>query len=116
MIAEKLIKEKNIRFFDEFSINKGDKADIEDVFTKKDYLKIFNKAFSGKYSSINLSDVRDDSKPIILQINKHLEIDRFNHFQPANILAKEGVDISYFEKETLDNFENIFKTINNLFK
>lgn len=116
LIAEKLIKEKNIRFFDEFANKGGKKADIEDVFSKSDYIKIFNKAFSGKFKPLVLSNVSDGNKPIILQINKHLEIDRFNHYQPANSLAKEGVDVSFFEKETLDNFENIFTTVNNLFK
>jgi len=39
LIQYKIIKEKNIHFFDEFT--KMEKADIEDMFTKEEYLKIY---------------------------------------------------------------------------
>lgn len=115
LVSEKLIKEKNIRFFDEFSRNIGDRADIEDVFSKNDYLKMFNKSFKGKIAEIKYSDLNSSIKPILLQIYKHLNVEHFNHFTPANALAKEGADLSYFEDETLDNFEAIFKAINSIF-
>jgi len=55
-------------------------------------------------------------KPIIIQINQHIGVDRFNHFRPANELVKTGADKSFFAEETLDNFEKVFKEINTLFK
>ena len=114
LIKQNIIKRQNIKFFDEF-IDKYPKADIEDLFAKEEYLKLFNSAFN-EHKDIQISDLNSKINQIILQINKHLGIDRFNHYRPANQLAKKGVDGSYFQKETLDNFEKLFITINKLFK
>ena len=115
LIMEKITKEKNIRFFDEFSGNGGNYADIEDVFEKEDYIKLFNAAFNKQYRKLKTTDVSDPNKPIIQQINIALGIDRFNHYRPANHLASLGVDASYFKTETLDRFEKLFSAINKLF-
>lgn len=114
LIREKIVQKNKIRFFDEY-LSDYDKADLEDLFTKKDYLKLFNSAFD-EYSDINESDLNADIKQIIIQINKHLSIPRFNHYRPANQLVKLGVDKSFFDKKTLDNFEKVFTDINKLFE
>ena len=90
------------------------KADLEDLFVKQDYLDLFNSAFS-EHNDINISDLNPDIKQIIIQINQYLGVDRFNHYRPANELAKKGVGKSQFSKETLDKFEKVFKEINKLF-
>lgn len=113
MIADKIIHRNKIRFFDEF-IEGHDTADLEDLFTKKDYLALFNAAHS-EHADIKETDLNSDIKQIIIQINKHLEVDRFNHYRPANALAKKGADKSQFSKETLDAFEKVFKEVNKLF-
>jgi hypothetical protein len=51
----------------------------------------------------------------LLQISKHLKIDRFNHYRPANLLAQKGLSVRDFEKQTLENFEKVFTKINKLF-
>lgn len=114
MIAEKIIHKNKIRFFDEFLTDFA-KADLEDLFVKEDYLKLFNSAFK-EITDIKESDLNTSIKQIIIQINKHLGKDRFNHYRPANELVKLGVDKGFFSTETLDNFEKVFKEINTLFK
>ena len=113
MIRDKIIQQKKIRFFDEF-IQGHDKADLEDLFEKSDYLKLFNSAFS-EYGNIKESELNSSINQVIIQINQHLGISRFNHYRPANELVKMAVDKSFFEAETLNRFEMVFKEINKLF-
>lgn len=112
LVRNKIIKEKNIHFFDEFADNGNPTADIEDLFTKKDYLKIFNLAFKDYYDKVNLKDLDKNLGTILKQINKVIGVKRFNHYRPANKLNQMGVDISFFDEKTLNNFENMFKKIN----
>lgn len=114
MIAERIIHKNKIRFFDEF-LPDYEKADLEDLFVKADYIKLFNSAFSD-IKNIKESELNSSIKPIIIQINKHIGKDRFNHYRPANELVKLGVNKDYFSTETLDNFEKVFKEINTLFE
>ncbi|WP_208094461.1 ATP-dependent nuclease [Mucilaginibacter agri] len=112
LIDHKIIAKKKIRFFDEF-LEGYTTADIEDLFAKEDYLKIYNEAFPTK--KINLTDLNDKIKPTLIQISKYLGVDRFNHYRPANILAAKGIDITFFDKITIDNFQKVFIEINKLF-
>lgn len=113
LIAQKIISEKNILFFHDFIENRK-KADIEDLFTTKEYLSFFNEAFK-EHVDINESDLNADIESILLQINKHLSIDRFNHYRPANLLAQKGLSAKDFDQQTLDNFEKVFTKLNKLF-
>lgn len=115
LIQHKIIREKHIRFFDEFANNGKNTADIEDLFDKDEYLKLFNSAFEKEYSDIKVSDLDNSIDTIIKQINKFISKDRFNHYRPANKLNQLGVDAKYFSDKTLDNFEKMFKEINKLF-
>lgn len=115
LIRHKIIKEKNIRFFNEFSNNGKTTADIEDLFDKEEYLKIFNAAFDKEHSVIKLTDLDTTIDTILRQINKVIGKDRFNHYRPANKLNQLGVDKSYFKPQTLENFEKMFSEINKLF-
>ncbi len=113
MIEQKIIAQKKIKFFHEF-LTGYTTADIEDLFTKEDYLKIYNEAFTDK--EIKLSDLNSTIKPILIQISKLLNLtDGFNHYRPANKLASKGVDAKFFDAVTLDNFEKVFVEINRLF-
>ena len=87
---------------------------MEDIFTKNEYLTLFNKAFS-ENEDISESDLNPKIKRIIIQINKKLNTDRFNHYRPANTLARKGVGAEFFSEETRERFENIFYKINKLF-
>lgn len=113
MISEKIIHKSKIRFFDEF-LEDYSKADMEDLFTKEDYLKLFNIAFPDE-GEVKLSDLNPDIKQIIIQLNKKIGKERFNHYRPANELIKLGTKSGYFSSDTLANFENVFVEINKLF-
>ncbi len=113
LIEQKIIASKRIRFFHEF-IKGSSLADIEDMFTKADYLKLYNAAFAG--SEVKESDLDSTAMTIIAQISKHLGLKKgFNHYRPANRMAADGVGPKTFEGETLDRFEAIFKSVNALF-
>ena len=114
LIMHKIIKEKNIRFFNDFANNGKPTADIEDLFSKEEYLKLFNSAFDKEYS-VKLKDLDSSLETIIKQINKVIGKDRFNHYRPANKLNQLGADKNYFSPQTLDNFERMFAEINKLF-
>lgn len=115
LIMHKIIKEKNIRFFNEFANNGKSTADIEDLFDKEEYLILFNAAFNKEYPAIKLSDLDSSIETILKQINKVIGKDRFNHYRPANKLNQMGVDKSFFKPSTLDNFEKAFIEVNKLF-
>ena len=112
MIKEKIIKKNKVKFFHEY-LEGYDKADLEDLFVKSDYLKLFNLAFSGKYDEIKETNLNSDIKQIIIQINKRINEDRFNHYLPAKEIINKDKD--FFNSQTLDNFEKVFKDINKLF-
>jgi hypothetical protein len=62
-----------------------------------------------------LKDLDGKVQRIILQINKKLNLTNFNHYRPANKLARLGVDVSFFSENTLVRFEQMFDCINSLF-
>jgi predicted ATP-dependent endonuclease of OLD family len=111
MIEHKIIAKSKVKFFDEF-LDNHTYADIEDLFSKEDYLKIYNAAFE---KDIKVGDLNAKINQILLQIKKYLDITGFNHYKPANHLATLGVGADYFSSQTLDNFEKVFKAINKLF-
>jgi len=115
LIMSKIIKEKNIRFFDEFADNGKKTADIEDLFDKGEYLHLFNEAFKGEHNEVKIGDLDEKLDTIIKQINKQIGKKRFNHYRPAHKLSQLGVDKSFFKPSTLDNFEKMFEEINKLF-
>lgn len=115
LVMHKIIKEKNIRFFDEFTNNGKTIADIEDLFDKEEYLTIFNASFDKEHPVVKLENLDPSIDTILKQINKVIGKDRFNHYRPANKLNQLGVDKSYFKPKTLENFEKMFAEINKLF-
>ena len=111
LIRGNIVKQKNVKFFDEYVA--ADKADIEDLFEKSEYIALFNEAFNGEYK---IDEVALNSKtPNILgQIGKAIGKSHFNHYRPARLLAAKGVDIGFFSGATLDRFEKVFKDVNKL--
>ena len=114
MIADKMIQKNKVHFFDEF-IDNQNKADIEDLFTKEEYLNLFNAAFQ-EYPDISVTELDSKYEQIIIQINKCLGKQGFNHYRPAIQLVKEGKGKDFFSPSTLDRFEKVFKLINSLLK
>ena len=113
LIEQKIIKDKSILFFNEFSRNVGNIADLEDLFSIEEYLKFFNSAFD-EYDDISAS-VIDANKPVIQQINKIIGKSRYNHYRPSMTASKLGLSKGDFSQETIERFENLFKKINSLF-
>ncbi len=113
MISSKIIHKSKIRFYDEFLDDKQ-RADLEDLFVKEDYLKLFNSAFT-EHKDIEVADLKAELPTIIMQISDILG-KNFNHYRPANELVKLGVDKKFFNAQTLDNFEKVFTEINKLFE
>lgn len=113
LVAQKIINNKNIRFFHEFLDNRK-KADIEDLFTPKDYLKLFNEAFN-EYADIKETDLNTNIESILIQINQYLSITHFNHYRPANQLVKIGMTTKDFDNKTIENFAKVFVEVNRLF-
>lgn len=107
---EKILKSSQVIFYNKFA--EIDVANIEDIFTTEEYLKLFNEAFSGY--NINAKDI-DESKTILDEISRIIGKPRFNHYIPAKLLVSRGYNIEYFQDSTIDRFEKIFTEVNKLF-
>lgn len=114
LIKQKIVKDRNVRYFDEFVKTPNNRADIEDLFEKSEYLTIFNKAFP-EYKDFTVAELDSKFPNILHQINIQIGKDSFNHYRPANQLAKMSIDINFFSNDTLNRFENMFKEVNKLF-
>lgn len=115
MISEKIIADKNIKFFHEFLEDRV-KADIEDIFSIDEYLKLFNLSFKEQYSEINETNLDSNIEGILSQINKVINKPRFNHYLPAKSFTMSTEYCEQLSKETLERFENIFKEVNKQLK
>lgn len=79
------------------------------MFTDEEYISLYNNAFN---DNIKITDIKSD-QPIMKQL-KALNGDKdFNHYKPANYMAKNIASITLSE-ETLNRFEKMFKKINSL--
>ncbi len=84
-------------------------ADIEDLFSKDDYVALYNAAFGKK---IKVTDVKG-TDPIVRQIARKQGVERFDHNAPAEVLLRERAKrVAALSDETLDAFEGLFKRIN----
>lgn len=113
LVRGKIISEAKIRTFEEF-VADYPQADIEDLFAKTDYLKIYNAAFPDRVVDIKVLDSR--IKPILLQLAAATGQEKFNHYGPANALARQGLTASDLEEETLLQFERAIGVVNAMFK
>lgn len=114
IVREKLIHKNNVVFYDEF-LDSHTHADIEDLFTKNDYLKLFNSALSKRFKELKTQDLNTSENRIIAQINEAISVSRFNHYLPSMEFSKSGFVAKDLDKETLDNFEKVIIRINKLF-
>lgn len=114
---EKIIKNNQILFFGEFAGVTGGKADLEDIFTKDEYLTLFNSAFpQPKGKGIVIADIKNATGKILPQINAIIKQDRFNHYLPANEFLKIIDKPAFLSDATKTKFEEMFKKINKAFK
>lgn len=108
MVEQKIIADKKIIYY--HSVLGQPFADIEDMFTKHEYVTLYNGAFA---TSIKEEEL-DSDKPIMAQLKRLNSNRSFNHYAPANYMAKNIGTIT-FSAETLNHFENLFTTINKKF-
>lgn len=108
MVEQKIIADKKIIFY--HTVIGEAFADIEDLFTKEEYLTLYNGAFG---NTVQLSDIVAD-KPIMPQLKRINGNKAFNHYAPANYLAK-NIGTLAFSDETLEHFEKLFELINKKF-
>ena len=115
LIKAKIIKDKNILFFGDFAGLTNPKADLEDMFEKDKYLKLFNLAFKKDGYNVSIKDVKSSESTIIPQINSIISKDRYNHYGPANEFLKATDKSKYLDDSTIEKFEKLFVKINELF-
>lgn len=107
MVEQKIIADKKILFY--HTVIGQSFADIEDLFSKEEYLTLYNGAFG---TTVQFSDL-DADKPIMAQL-KRINGKAFNHYSPANYMAK-NIGMLTFSEETLERFEKMFKLVNEKF-
>lgn len=107
MVEQKIIADKKILFY--HTVINQTFADIEDLFSKEEYLALYNGAFG---TTVQMSDL-DADKPIMAQL-KRINGKAFNHYSPANYMAKNIGSLA-FSEETLERFEKLFKLVNEKF-
>ena len=108
MVEQKIIADKKILYY--HSIIGQAFADIEDLFSKEEYLILYNGAFGTSVQIENL----DVNKPIMSQLKRINGTKSFNHYSPANYMAK-NVGAFTFSQETIERFEKLFVQINSKF-
>jgi predicted ATP-dependent endonuclease of OLD family len=109
LIYDKIIKDSNVIFFDEFTPNINP-SEIEDMFTFDEYINLFNNEFD-EYGDIHVNELSQELS-IIQQINKIIDKKRFNHYRPANYLSKNLQLIDSLSEDTLTKFSNAFERVN----
>lgn len=109
LIYEKIIKQNNIVFFDEFSPSINP-AEIEDMFEVDEYLELFNSVFE-EHDDIAIKQI-DSNIGIVKQINKIIGRKRFNHYRPANYLSCNPELVDKLSETTLSRFACAFKRVN----
>lgn len=108
MVEQKIIADKKILYY--HSIIERTFADIEDLFSKEEYLTLYNGAFG---ASVQISDL-DMDRPIMSQLKRLNGNKSFNHYSPANYMAKNIGTLS-FSEETIGRFEKLFSMVNSKF-
>lgn len=84
-------------------------GDIEDIFDPKDYLNLYNRAFSDSLTERNL--VGND--PIVSRIARLKGVSRFDHGRPSDVLLRHRDELlPTFSAQTFDAFQALFERIN----
>jgi predicted ATP-dependent endonuclease of OLD family len=100
---------KGTRLISIGSVTETKLADIEDLFTPDDYLKLLNAAFEKNFTASDL--VGKD--PLVRRSARLLGVERYDHGKPATILLKNYAKIlPKLSTQTISNFEKLFTKIN----
>lgn len=105
------LKSKKIITLNEIVASKF--ADIEDLFSESDYLKLYNDTFGKTHKPEDLKG----SDQIVNKLARIEGIPRFNHGRPADVfLRNRDKYLDELSDETLNNFEKLFEKINDTFE
>ena len=111
LTIQKIISDKNIKFFHDYLDNRK-KADIEDMFTVDEYIQLFNISLSSTHAEIKVDELSTEIEDILSKINKVIKKNRFNHYLPAKEFASNKDFVNSLSEATLSRFEAIFKEVN----
>ena len=93
-------------------ITKTKLADIEDLFSIEDYLKIYNDSFG---ENIKIEALQGNDQ-IVNRIARLKGIPRFNHGKPADyFLRNRDKILPTLSNDTLNNFEKLFEKVNSTY-
>lgn len=85
-------------------------ADIEDMFTVEDYLRLYNWAF---LTSVMAADLPSTSEPILKKMTKYLDGAAFDHALPAHALTSHRAEFfASVQQKTVSNFAALFSLLN----
>lgn len=105
------LKSKKIITLNEIVASKF--ADIEDLFSESDYLKLYNDTFGKTHKPEDLKG----SDQIVNKLARIEGVPRFNHGRPADVfLRNRDKYLDQLSDETLNNFEKLFEKINDTFE
>ena len=112
LIDYRIIHQKNVRYFHEFTDNGANEADIEDMFEREEFVALYNEAL---HHNLKVDDLDKSIDRIVEQIrNVHK---KFNaHYQVSKTFAARAEDEGFLSEATLDRFEKMFKEINRRFE
>lgn len=85
-------------------------ADIEDLFTTADYLRLYNWAFDAR---LDPGDLADTEQPILKKLLDYNGGQDFDHAQPAHTLTERRAEF-FAEPDpvTVSNFAALFELLN----
>ena len=83
-------------------------SDIEDLFTRSDYLALYNAAFGKNHK---VGDLANHPDRILLRLEA-LDGGKFDHWKPAEMMLRDPSKIEKLSATTLNNFEALMKNIN----
>lgn len=119
LYKKKLLEKKNVFTFTDFTPKS--ESDIEDMMDEDFYLDLFNMEYSKELKKpIKVEDIKSKHPRILVKIEATLRkskesFETFSHYRPARYLVE---NISSMEgkisEDTLDRFEQIFKSLNGL--
>ena len=116
LYQSKLLKKKQVMTFADFTGSA--EADIEDMFDPEFYVDIVNREFG---SSLKLDDLSSGHPRVVYRLEEHLKKHpfpkdvQFNHYRPARYFNENvGSLESELSKATIDRFQQVFDSLNQL--
>ena len=113
LIRLNILKQKHIILLNEFESGYS-MANIEDLFSKEEYIYLFNQAFTREFPEMKTNYLDPTQQNVIKQICKAISRELFDKYRPAAVLMQLP-DKSFISQVTLANFERLFVEINQVF-